>query len=83
MEGDTIPLTLPNCTEICPVKIFLNSVFDVLPENENILCHWKKIDSHEQDEIVIIDNTILSRSASHELGMVVISILLIITLVIL
>ena len=83
VEDDTIPLTIPNCTEICPVKIFLNSVFDVLPENENILCHWKKIDSHEQEEIVIIDNAILGRSATHELGMVLISLLLTIILFIL
>ncbi|XP_078033761.1 venom acid phosphatase Acph-1 [Augochlora pura] len=44
VDDDTIPLTIPNCTEICPLEKFINIVFDMIPENTKALC-YEKIES--------------------------------------
>ncbi|XP_015434584.1 PREDICTED: venom acid phosphatase Acph-1-like [Dufourea novaeangliae] len=70
VEGNTIPLTIPNCTEICPLKTFLNTFFDLLPQNEQSLCHWRRIDF--SDEELLLDNIIYNRSESHKLNSITI-----------
>ncbi|XP_043260530.1 venom acid phosphatase Acph-1-like isoform X1 [Colletes gigas] len=78
IEDDTIPLTLPNCTEICPLQIFLNSFYDVLPENAELLCNWKR--TVLLDDVPLLDNALYSRSESHKLTSVIICFSLIIIL---
>ncbi|KOC59081.1 Venom acid phosphatase Acph-1 [Habropoda laboriosa] len=78
VDGDTIPLKIPNCTEICPMNTFLRSVFDVLPQNAELLCNWKKIDW--SDNNVILSNSIYSRSSSSTLDSIIFTLLLVITL---
>lgn len=41
VDGDTIPLTLPTCTEVCPLRTFLTMYFNTLPQREVLLCNWK------------------------------------------
>ncbi|XP_003706109.1 venom acid phosphatase Acph-1 [Megachile rotundata] len=80
VEGETIPLKLNNCTKICPMKIFLDSIFDLLPQNEHTLCHWKKIEFADQHNFVIIDSAMYSSTTSYKLKSIMISLLLIVTL---
>lgn len=40
-DGDAIPLKVRNCTEMCSLKTFLNTYFDVMPESEELLCNWR------------------------------------------
>lgn len=40
-DGDTIPLKIRNCTEMCSLKTFLNAYFDLMPESEQLLCNWR------------------------------------------
>ncbi|XP_017888893.1 venom acid phosphatase Acph-1-like [Ceratina calcarata] len=61
--GTTIPLTIPNCTEICPIKTFLYSVMDVLPRNAEQLCNWQKINLSDTHTIML-DNIIHNGSGS-------------------
>ncbi|XP_054016581.1 venom acid phosphatase Acph-1-like [Hylaeus anthracinus] len=67
VEGDTIPLTMPNCTEICPLQTFLNSVYDVLPKSAELLCNWR----HAGDEI-LLESIVYGSSESHKLSSVII-----------
>ncbi|XP_076233802.1 venom acid phosphatase Acph-1 [Calliopsis andreniformis] len=78
VDGDTIPLKVPNCTEICPLETVLDLFFDVLPENTELLCHWKRIEL--SNEAVSLNNTIYSQSVSHKSETVITSCLLIIVL---
>lgn len=79
VDGITIPLKIPNCTEICPIRTFLYSLIDILPENTQRLCHCGKIDLSDQS--VISNDIIYSRSVSHRLQSIMhLSILLVITL---
>ncbi|XP_072756171.1 venom acid phosphatase Acph-1 isoform X2 [Anoplolepis gracilipes] len=39
-DGATISLTLPNCTEICPLQTLINITFDLIPEDPQSLCGW-------------------------------------------
>lgn len=59
-DNVTIPLTIPNCTEICPIKTFLYLVMDIIPHNAEQLCNWQKIDLSD----TILDNTIDNGSGS-------------------
>ena len=74
VEGDTIPLIIPNCTEICPLETFLDSFFYLLPQNAELLCNWRRIDLSE--ETILLDNTIYSGSESHKLKSITIGFLL-------
>ncbi|XP_033322530.2 venom acid phosphatase Acph-1 [Megalopta genalis] len=65
VEGDIIPLTIPSCTDICPLDKFINIVFDVIPENSKLLCHWKNFNISEEETILF--NVTYSRSESHQL----------------
>ncbi|RLU24855.1 hypothetical protein DMN91_002945, partial [Ooceraea biroi] len=38
--GITIPLLLPNCTEICPLQSLVDIAFISMPENPQSLCGW-------------------------------------------
>ncbi|XP_061930546.1 venom acid phosphatase Acph-1-like isoform X1 [Apis cerana] len=77
VDDITIPLKIPNCTEICPIKTFLYSIIDILPENTQRLCHCGKIDLFDQN--VILNDIIYSRSVSHTLQNIMHFILLVIT----
>lgn len=77
VDGITIPLKIRNCTEICPIKTFLYSIIDILPENTQRLCHCGKIDLFDQN--VILNDIIYSRSVSHTLQNIMHFILLVIT----
>lgn len=68
---------MPNCTEICPIKTFLYSIMDLLPQNAERLCNWKKIDLP-----ITLDNAIYSRSVSHKLKSITLTLLLVITLLV-
>ncbi|CAK9821617.1 Venom acid phosphatase Acph-1 [Anthophora retusa] len=72
VDGLTIPLKIPNCTEICPIKSFLHLVFDVLPQNAQRLCNWEKITSNYY--------TIYSRSTSNTFERITLALLLAVTL---
>lgn len=78
IDGITIPLIIPNCTEICPIRTFLYSIIDILPENTQRLCHCGKIDLSDQN--VILNDIIYNRSVSHKLQNIMFLILLVITL---
>ncbi|XP_053989048.1 venom acid phosphatase Acph-1-like isoform X2 [Hylaeus volcanicus] len=67
VEGDTILLTMPNCTKICPLQTFLNSVYDVLPKSAELLCNWR----HAGDE-TLLESTVYGSSESHKLSSVII-----------
>ena len=69
---------MPNCTEICPIKTFLYSILDMLPQNAERLCNWKKIDL--SDKPVKLNNTIYSGSVWHTSKSIIIIFLLIINL---
>lgn len=71
VDGLTVPLKIPNCTQICPIKSFLHSVFDILPQNAQRLCNWEKITSNY---------TIYSRSTSNTLEGITLALLLAVTL---
>ncbi|OAD56134.1 Venom acid phosphatase Acph-1 [Eufriesea mexicana] len=79
VDDTTVPLKISNCTEICPVRTFLHSVFDLLPQNEERLCNWEKIDLFSNMH-VILNDTIYSRSVSHTLEIIVLSLTSIIIL---
>lgn len=40
IDGTMIPLTLPNCTKICPLQTLINVTFNFIPENPQSLCGW-------------------------------------------
>ncbi|XP_076646054.1 venom acid phosphatase Acph-1 isoform X1 [Halictus rubicundus] len=65
VEGETIPLTIPGCTEICPLDRFINAVFDLLPENSAQLCHWRSVNI--SDEEILLNDVIYNRSESQKL----------------
>ncbi|XP_031828047.1 venom acid phosphatase Acph-1 [Nomia melanderi] len=64
VEGDTIPLTVPNCTEICPLDTFLDMFFDLIPANAVSLCHRKKIQTVNLE--IEWKTDIYNRSESHK-----------------
>lgn len=74
VEGETIPLIIPNCTVICPLETLLDSFFHLVPENSELLCNWRRIDL--SDETILADDTIYSGSESHKLKSITISFLL-------
>ncbi|XP_043579475.1 venom acid phosphatase Acph-1-like isoform X1 [Bombus pyrosoma] len=77
VDDITLSLKMPNCTEICPIKTFLYSIMDLLPQNAERLCNWKKIDLP-----ITLDNDIYSRSVSHTLKSITFTLLLVITLLV-
>jgi len=36
----TIPILLPNCTEICSLQILIDIAFNSTPQNAQSLCGW-------------------------------------------
>lgn len=40
IDDTMIPLTLPNCAEICPLQTLINVTFDLILENPQSLCGW-------------------------------------------
>ncbi|XP_014472118.1 PREDICTED: venom acid phosphatase Acph-1-like [Dinoponera quadriceps] len=40
VDETTIALSLPNCTEICPLQTLLDVVFELIPQNPRALCGW-------------------------------------------
>ncbi|CAL1677646.1 unnamed protein product [Lasius platythorax] len=50
IDGTMIPLTLPNCTEICPLQTLINVTFDLIPENPQSLCGWSVKNSTEMKD---------------------------------
>ncbi|KAK1119749.1 hypothetical protein K0M31_013165 [Melipona bicolor] len=78
VDGITIPLKMSNCTEICPIKTFLYSILDMLPQNAERLCNWRKINL--SDKPVRLNNTIYSGSVWHTSKSIILTFLLIISL---
>ncbi|KAL0113391.1 hypothetical protein PUN28_012512 [Cardiocondyla obscurior] len=39
-DNMTIVLSLPNCTDICPLQTLINATIDVIPQNSRSLCGW-------------------------------------------
>lgn len=61
IDGTTIPLTLPNCTERCPLQTLINVTFDLIPENSLSLCGWPiknftKVEHQEETEEIDTSN---------------------------
>ncbi|XP_070165743.1 venom acid phosphatase Acph-1 isoform X2 [Polyergus mexicanus] len=50
IDGTTIPLTLSNCTEICPLQTLINIIFDWIPKNPQSLCGWSVKNSTEMED---------------------------------
>ncbi|XP_019885210.2 venom acid phosphatase Acph-1 [Camponotus floridanus] len=79
IDSPTISLTLPNCTEICPLQTLINIAFDSIPENSLYLCGWpiKNLTKMEdQGENKETDNSNHSGSASYVSEKLVLSFIL-------
>lgn len=35
-----IVLSLPNCTDICPLQTLINATIDLIPQDSRSLCGW-------------------------------------------
>lgn len=35
-----IGLSLPNCTDICPLQTLINATIDLIPQDSRSLCGW-------------------------------------------
>lgn len=49
-DGTTIPLTLPNCAEICPLQTLINAILIEIPQNPQSLCGWLVKNSAETED---------------------------------
>lgn len=62
---ENIVLTLPKCSEICPLDVFSSLIFDSIPIDEEILCEWT--DNSLQLNMTFKDNSgnLLFHQSSH------------------
>lgn len=49
IDETTITLSLPNCTETCPLQTLLDTVFELIPQNPHTLCGWTVENSTEAE----------------------------------
>jgi hypothetical protein len=47
----TIPISLPNCAEICPLQILIDIAFNSIPQDAQSLCGWFVENSIEKDRL--------------------------------
>ncbi|XP_077254647.1 venom acid phosphatase Acph-1-like [Temnothorax americanus] len=40
IDDTTITLTLPNCTDICPLQTLINATINLIPQDSRSLCSW-------------------------------------------
>jgi len=40
MDDAIIVLSLPNCTDICPLQTLINATLDLIPQDSRSLCGW-------------------------------------------
>ncbi|XP_032666443.1 venom acid phosphatase Acph-1-like [Odontomachus brunneus] len=50
IDETTISLSLPNCTETCPLQTLLDSVFESIPRKPHALCGWTVENSTEAED---------------------------------
>ncbi|CAL7935090.1 unnamed protein product [Xylocopa violacea] len=77
VDDITIPLKISNCTEICPIETFSSLMLEVLPQNAERLCNWRKMD--HSDNQVVLNDAIYNRSVSHKFESILFILLLVIT----
>jgi len=47
----TIPISLPNCIEICSLQILIDIAFNSIPQNAQSLCGWSVENPIEKDRL--------------------------------
>ncbi|XP_012231964.1 venom acid phosphatase Acph-1-like isoform X2 [Linepithema humile] len=78
IDDKTISLSLPNCTEICPLQTLIDIAFVTIPQNPQSLCGWSVRNPAETEDQ--LNRSEESNSTNHNLSKNLIFILILLNL---